>query len=672
MTHKTVVYKYATGNPIEPSGSGDVRDGIDNLQSFDVFMNAEEDTYNQRDGDVIQTVAGAVRSIGFKPGAGDFSTGFTVMPGQRDYAWFDPVSHNWYSYLGTIPSTGYVVPPGTNPVGDVNWKPVTDELLRADLAKSSGFSLVGGTGYITIEQYGAVRGDNSRSYAPEIQAALNASAQTGKTIRDSGTYFIKGTDLLTIPGASYPHPLSIDSDNLVFDFSGRDDHARSVTITVDGISGALFCGGGTAGPEVALSSAVIGSDTITASGVAVGDLLLIYSDDVREGDSTPQKIGEQNFVKAVSGTTVTLVTKLADTYATNPRFRKITPVKGISVKGLKLKGKGRHATLGGDAGFMALFCLDIDVDIDLEDVDQIGVDLIGCKRFSIKGTGTMPPKGSSNAIQYLYRYSSGSCDGVIEVNGTQGRCTSIGGSTPNIPGINRNIRIKGEASGAWLTGFSMHQSDSNVDYDVLAESCVHGMRLKTKGVNVKYLAARECDAAVLLYRAAQDCTLDTIISNYCDTAVLVSNEGAVLGTDSLDGIVINSISAYDCPFAISLGGAVTAIPVVAYVNNVFSARGPASGNSAAIYANGVSTLRVNHAEVVGAQAYNARAASGAKIYIDTLEVRDHAGAVRLLSADGAGSEVIVGRLILSGTISAQIAQETNGGKVTIFQTVDLR
>lgn len=133
MTNKTVVYKYGTGNPVEPNGSGDVRDGIDNLQSFDVFMNADEDTYNQRDGQIVQTAIGAIRSIGFKPGAGDFTTGFTVMPGQRDYAWYDPVSKNWYSWLGGIPVSGYVVAPGTNPVGDVNWKPVTDQLLRNDL-----------------------------------------------------------------------------------------------------------------------------------------------------------------------------------------------------------------------------------------------------------------------------------------------------------------------------------------------------------------------------------------------------------------------------------------------------------------------------------------------------------------------------------------------------------
>lgn len=76
-----------------------------------------------------------IADLGFKPGSGDFTTGFTVQPGQRDYAWYDPVSKNWYSYLGVIPPGGYVVIPGTNPVSNIDWKPVTDAILREDIAR---------------------------------------------------------------------------------------------------------------------------------------------------------------------------------------------------------------------------------------------------------------------------------------------------------------------------------------------------------------------------------------------------------------------------------------------------------------------------------------------------------------------------------------------------------
>lgn len=143
MTQRVVNYTYGTGNPVLPDGSIDVRDGIDNLQSFDVFMNADEDTYNQRDGGIVKTASGAIKSTGFKPGAGDFATGFMVMPGERNLAWYDPVSLNWYSYLGVIPTSGHPVAPGTNPVGDANWAPRTDDLLRSELISPIGLSLIG-------------------------------------------------------------------------------------------------------------------------------------------------------------------------------------------------------------------------------------------------------------------------------------------------------------------------------------------------------------------------------------------------------------------------------------------------------------------------------------------------------------------------------------------------
>ena len=143
MTQRVVNYTYGTGNQVLPDGSIDVRDGIDNLQSFDIFMNADEDTYNQRDGDIVQTVAGALKATGFKPGSGDFTTGFTVLPGQYNISWHDHVSKNWYSYLGVIPSGGYTVSPGTNPVGSSLWKPVTDSILREDLAVPGGSNIVG-------------------------------------------------------------------------------------------------------------------------------------------------------------------------------------------------------------------------------------------------------------------------------------------------------------------------------------------------------------------------------------------------------------------------------------------------------------------------------------------------------------------------------------------------
>ena len=84
---------------------------------------------NQATGQTQKTMPAILRDLGFEPGSGDFTTGFVVMPGQRDTAWFDPVSVEWYSYLGVIPPAGFVVSPGTNPVGDPNWKITREHLF---------------------------------------------------------------------------------------------------------------------------------------------------------------------------------------------------------------------------------------------------------------------------------------------------------------------------------------------------------------------------------------------------------------------------------------------------------------------------------------------------------------------------------------------------------------
>lgn len=87
---------------------------------------------NAATGQVQKTLPQILSEIGFKPGTGDFTTGFMVMPEQRDYAWFDPVSQEWYSYLGTIPTLGFVVAPGTNPVGDPDWRVTSEHLFTQD------------------------------------------------------------------------------------------------------------------------------------------------------------------------------------------------------------------------------------------------------------------------------------------------------------------------------------------------------------------------------------------------------------------------------------------------------------------------------------------------------------------------------------------------------------
>lgn len=108
---------------------------------------------NGNTGQVRPTYNKVIEQLGFKPGSGDFTTGFTVMPGERDIAWYNSVDKNWYSYLGVIPSpSGYVVAPMTDPTIGGSWKPVTNNILAPTVREltrrsyaESGLNLVGGS-----------------------------------------------------------------------------------------------------------------------------------------------------------------------------------------------------------------------------------------------------------------------------------------------------------------------------------------------------------------------------------------------------------------------------------------------------------------------------------------------------------------------------------------------
>jgi len=152
MTQRVVNYTYGTGNPVLPDGSIDVRDGIDNLQSYDIFMNSDEDTYNQRDGYIVKTRAGAVRAVGIQR-VGDFTTGCTVT--ERNQGVLYETDGTVYVWLGALPKS---VPAGSSPattggVGPSGWLDIGDasafDRILLLLSEPEGSSLIG------FEQVGA-------------------------------------------------------------------------------------------------------------------------------------------------------------------------------------------------------------------------------------------------------------------------------------------------------------------------------------------------------------------------------------------------------------------------------------------------------------------------------------------------------------------------------------
>jgi len=78
---------------------------------------------------------------GYKLVAGSFELGGTVTTA-TDVLLYEATGEA-YSYLGVISTGGHVVAPTTNPVGDSDWAPRTDESLRHELADGSGSNLIG-------------------------------------------------------------------------------------------------------------------------------------------------------------------------------------------------------------------------------------------------------------------------------------------------------------------------------------------------------------------------------------------------------------------------------------------------------------------------------------------------------------------------------------------------
>ena len=145
-------------------------------------------------GQVRPTYNKVIADIGFKPGSGDFTTGFTVLPGQRDYAWYDPVSRNSYAYTGTIPESGYVVAPGTNPSASPVWKAVTDPSLRYDLSLPTGAAMIGTASGETVEESlssrpaSAVSAHNGDPLAhPQLSAFITSEADRAEAAADAAS-----------------------------------------------------------------------------------------------------------------------------------------------------------------------------------------------------------------------------------------------------------------------------------------------------------------------------------------------------------------------------------------------------------------------------------------------------------------------------------------------------
>lgn len=147
--------------------------------------------------------------LGYERGAGDFVTGFTVMPGMRNVAWLNPApsgDNNLYSWSGEVPPSGKIVPPNSTPEttgGFVNaWVPRTDETLRGELAALGGAGLVGFSGgdpdlfaarTVADAMKGSMRFDDFKGATDDEKWASMVSYASLSTVRSLGIVFASRT-----------------------------------------------------------------------------------------------------------------------------------------------------------------------------------------------------------------------------------------------------------------------------------------------------------------------------------------------------------------------------------------------------------------------------------------------------------------------------------------------
>lgn len=205
MTQRVVNYTYGTGNPVLPDGSIDVRDGIDNLQSFDVFMNAEEDTYNQRDGEIVKTLAGAVRSVGVDR-IGDFTTGCTVTARNQGVL-YEP-DGTVFIWIGSLPK---VVPPASSPATTGGISPSGDWV---DVGDASAYARIKGelaTNGAAITGYGSETVESALDRINSGVRVIGVAPNTGADVTSALQAEFNLSGAMYIPEGEYMIKAHTDS-----------------------------------------------------------------------------------------------------------------------------------------------------------------------------------------------------------------------------------------------------------------------------------------------------------------------------------------------------------------------------------------------------------------------------------------------------------------------------
>lgn len=345
---------------------------------------------------------------------------------------------------------------------------------------------------------------------------------------------------------------------VTLDFSYRSSYMST-------LDQGLIVARGTAASQVLFSADAAADATgftaSSVSGLAVGDLLELSLSTGNIGNWTDSSIavftGQLNYITSISGSTVGIDSVIYDpmTVADGARYRKITPLKGVVIEGLTVKGKGRDVSGPGDVG-ISLFMCDGPV---VKNCTMIGVDLrsinfVSCINFTATGNLLkFDPQGSNTNVNYGITYSS-SRDGEIAWNQAYNMRHGIVSShlssalTNKYYGISRNVRVHHNTVGnAWHAGIATH---NDVELVFVHENTIRdsafGVNLRDRNAHAhRNIIENSAGAALYLSAKPQKQTFIGNIIKNCAVGVATSslNTGWKMQDIQVDGTVIDGGAA---------------------------------------------------------------------------------------------------------------------------------
>jgi polygalacturonase len=236
-----------------------------------------------------------------------------------------------------------------------------DQLNEADPGKVKKGEL-----FVNVKDYGA-KGDGVIDDSQAVRDAINVLITNG-----GGTLFFPfGTyKCNSVLGNFLGSNITIELNGSTLDFTSLD---VSTSATLLQFSGSYSTG-------IALTAnATKGSKIVqtNTSGLQVGDMVRIYSNNVWDPARTSAKVGEIGFIRSVDSTTqLTLTIPLSDSYnvADSAKVEKLNPIKNICIQNGTIQGPIGNDQLQGIVIQLGVNCLVRNIksyDIDLKHITFI-------------------------------------------------------------------------------------------------------------------------------------------------------------------------------------------------------------------------------------------------------------------------------------------------------------